>query len=76
MAKEVIVYSSNTCPHCVTAKEYLTEKGVSFIEKNIQTDAEARKELMQKGIMAVPVLVIDGETIVGFDKNRVDELLG
>lgn len=76
MAKEVIVYSSNTCPHCVTAKEYLTEKGISFIEKNIQTDPEARKELMKKGIMAVPVLVIDGETIVGFDKNKVDELLG
>lgn len=76
MAKEVIVYTSNTCPHCITAKEYLTEKGIVFTEKNIQTDPSARKELMEKGIMAVPVVVIDGETIVGFDKNRVDELLG
>lgn len=33
MAKEVIVYSSNTCPHCVTVKEYLSDKGVAFTEK-------------------------------------------
>ncbi len=76
MEKEVIVFTSNTCPHCHTVKEFLSEKGVEFIEKNIQTDAEARKELMKKGIMAVPVVEIDGETIVGFDRDRIEELLG
>ncbi|SNR98726.1 Glutaredoxin-like protein, YruB-family [Anaerovirgula multivorans] len=76
MSKEVVVFTSNTCPHCVTAKEYFKEKGIEFTERNVQTDPEARKELMQKGIMAVPVVVIGGETIVGFDKNKVEELLG
>lgn len=73
---KVKVYSSNTCPYCVTAKEYLNEKGIEFEEKNVQTDAAARKELMEMGHMGVPVLVIDDEEIVGFDKNRIDNALG
>ncbi len=73
--KNVLVYSSNTCPYCTLAKNYLEEKGVSYTEKNVQTDKEARNELMQMGHMGVPVLVIDGEEIVGFDKDKIDELL-
>lgn len=76
MSKEVIIYTSNTWPHCHTAKEYLSEKGVEIIEKNVQEDPAARKELMKKGIMAVPVIVIEEETIVGFDKGKIDSLLG
>ncbi len=56
-------------------KEYLSEKGVQFNEKNIQTDGAARKELMKKGIMAVPVVQIGEEVIVGFDRERLEELL-
>lgn len=72
---KVLVYSSNTCPYCTLATDYLEEKGIDYIEKNVQTDQEARKELMDMGHMGVPVLVIDGEEIVGFDKNKIDELL-
>lgn len=71
----VTVYTSSTCPHCVTAKDYLKEKNVEFVEKNVQTDAEARKELIKMGHMGVPVIVIDGEEIVGFDKARIDSLI-
>ncbi|WMM24379.1 glutaredoxin family protein [Tissierella sp. MB52-C2] len=71
----VIVYTSNTCPYCVSAKDYLTEKGIDYTEKNVQTDKDARKELMAMGHMGVPVLVIDDEEIVGFDKEKIDELL-
>ncbi|MFA5522845.1 MAG: glutaredoxin family protein [Tissierellales bacterium] len=71
----VIIYSSNTCGYCTLAKEYLQEKGVSYEEKNISTDPIARKELMQKGYMGVPVIVVNGEEIVGFDKARLEELL-
>ena len=74
MAK-VKVYSSNACPHCVTAKNYLNDKGIEFEEKNVQTDPEARKELMAMGHMGVPVLVIDGEEVVGFDQDKIDKLL-
>ncbi len=74
MAK-VTIYTSNTCPYCVSAKNYLEEKGVEYIEKNVQTDKEARKELMAMGHMGVPVLIINGEEVVGFDKAKIDTLL-
>lgn len=74
MAK-VIVYSSDTCPHCVSAKEYLKEKGVEFEEKNVSKDVNARNELIEMGHMGVPVIVVDGEEIVGFDKARIDLML-
>ena len=71
----VTIYTSNTCRYCTLAKEYLNEKGVSYEEKNIQTDPSARKELMQKGHMGVPVIIVNGEEIAGFDKARLEELL-
>ncbi|CAK7087264.1 glutaredoxin family protein [Tissierella carlieri] len=71
----VTVYTSNTCPYCVSAKDYLKEKGIDYTEKNVQTDKDARKELMAMGHMGVPVLVIDGEEVVGFDKEKIDNLL-
>lgn len=71
----VVVYTSNTCPYCVSAKDYLKEKGVEYVEKNVQTDKEARKELMDMGHMGVPVILIDGEEIVGFDVDKIDSLL-
>ncbi|MTI69348.1 MAG: glutaredoxin family protein [Firmicutes bacterium] len=71
----VTIFTSNTCPHCISAKEYLNDKGINYKEKNVQTDPNARKELMKKGYMGVPVIIVDGEEMVGFDKNRLDELL-
>lgn len=71
----VVVYTSNTCPYCTLAKNYLNEKGIEFTEKNVQTDKEARKELMNMGHMGVPVVVVDGEQVVGFDKEKLETLL-
>ena len=76
MSKKVVVFSSNTCGYCTMAKEYLTEKGVSFEERNVSNDIEARKELMSKGFMGVPVIYVEDEVIQGFDKAKLDELLG
>ena len=72
---KVTVYTSNTCHYCTMAKDYLKEREVDFEEKNVQTDKEARNELMAMGYTGVPVICIDDEQIVGFDKNRLDELL-
>lgn len=72
---KVTIFTSSTCPHCKTAKDYLKEKGVEFEERNVQNDPEARKELIQKGYMGVPVIVVGDEEIQGFDKARLDELL-
>lgn len=72
---KVIVFTSDTCPHCVTAKSYLKEKGIEFEEKNIK-ETENRKKLISMGFMGVPVILIDDEAISGFDKNKIDSLLG
>lgn len=71
----VTVYTSSTCPHCTSAKEFLRGKGVDFTEKNVTTDPTARKELIKKGYMGVPVIIVDEEEMVGFDKNRLEQLL-
>lgn len=74
--EKITVYTSNTCPYCTMAKDYLKEKGIEFEEKNVQNDAQARTELMEKGYSGVPVIVVGDEEIVGFDKARLDTLIG
>jgi len=73
--KKVVIFTGNTWPYCHTAKEYLSQKGINFEERNINEDPNARKELIQRKIMGVPAIFVDDEIIVGFDKNRLDELL-
>lgn len=74
--KNIKIYTSNTWPHCHTAKAYFAEKNLQFEEKNVSTDMGARKELISKGFMGVPVIYVDDEAIVGFDKAKLEELLG
>lgn len=72
----VILYTTDTCPFCHKAKDYLEEKGVDFTVKNVQHDSEARKEFIAKGHAGVPVIVIGEEEVVGFDQAKIDSLLG
>ena len=75
MAK-TIVYSTETCPWCTVAKDFLKENNIEFEAKDVAEDEAAKGELMQKsGQMAVPVLDIDGTIIVGFDKDAISKAL-
>ncbi|WP_300346541.1 glutaredoxin family protein [Clostridium sp.] len=72
----VKVYSTNSCPWCVKAKQYLKSKNVEFEDLNVQTDMEAREDMLKKSKqMGVPVLDINGTIIIGFDKNAIDTAL-
>ena len=72
----VIVYSTPTCPYCVLAKEYLQSKGVEFVDYDVSTNRPKAIEMIKKSEqMGVPVLDIEGEIIVGFDKPRIDAAL-
>ena len=74
--KKVIVYTTTWCPYCQSAKEYLTQKGVSYEERNAETDMHAREELVQKsGQTGVPVLDIGGKIVVGFSAQEIDQAL-
>ena len=75
--KKVVIYSTPTWPHCGRAKEYLSQKGISYVEYNVAQDREKAKEMITKsGQMGVPVIIIDDKDIVvGFNKVKLDELL-
>jgi len=72
----VIVYSTNNCPWCVKAKEYLTSVGVKYESVDVSTDKEAAAEMVQKTRQrAVPVTKIGDRYIVGFDKDALNSAL-
>jgi glutaredoxin-like YruB-family protein len=72
----VKIYTTPTCPYCAMAKAFLNEHGVPFVEKNVAGDRAAATEMMQKsGQMSVPVLDINGEVIVGFDRDAIKKAL-
>ncbi|MFH1972558.1 MAG: glutaredoxin domain-containing protein [archaeon] len=75
--KKVIVYSTPTCPYCVLAKDFLKEHNIEFEEINVAQDQEKARAMVEKsGQMGVPVIEIDGEMVIGFDKDKIKELLG
>ena len=70
------VYSTESCPWCVKAKQYLKSKNIEYIEVNVGEDMEGREEMIKlSGQMGVPVINIDGKIIVGFDKMAIDEAI-
>lgn len=73
--KNIEIYTSNTCPQCTNAKEYLKSNGFEYIEHNISKDSNARKELIKRGYMSIPVIIIEGEHVLGFDLPRIKHLL-
>jgi glutaredoxin-like YruB-family protein len=70
------VYTTPTCPYCKLVKDYLKEKGISFTEIDVAADAEAAKDIVKlSGQMGVPVIDVDGQVIVGWNKSALEEVL-
>lgn len=70
------IYTTQTCPYCVMAKDYFKQKGVQYEEFDVSSDEKAREELMKKSNqMGVPVIDIDGAVIVGFNRAEIDKAL-
>jgi glutaredoxin len=57
-------------------KEFLHQRGIEFTEKDVTANEQAFGELEAKGFFATPVTVIDGEAVVGFNRARLEALLG
>ena len=73
---EIKVYSTPNCPYCKMVKEYLSSKGISYQSFDVSQDKAALEEMVRvSGQMGVPVTVINGEVVVGFDRNQIDSLL-
>ena len=75
--KPVAIYTTETCGYCKMAKEFFQKHNVEFQEFDVGKDLAKRQEMIEKsGQMGVPVITIDGEVVVGFNKPRLQELLG
>ncbi|MCK4994949.1 MAG: glutaredoxin family protein [Candidatus Omnitrophica bacterium] len=73
---EVKIYSTPTCPYCTMAKQYFFSKGIAYESVDVSTDKAKADEMVKlSGQMGVPVIVVDGNVITGFDQPKIDALL-
>lgn len=73
---KVKVYTTPTCPWCKVAKQYLEDKKIEFEEYNVAIDHDKAIEMVNKsGQRSVPVLDIDGNIIIGFDKEAINKII-
>ena len=74
---KVLVFTTPTCSWCQRAKAYLRQQNIRFREIDVSRDAAAARDLVRRtGQTGVPVIEIDGRPIVGFDRPKIDKLLG
>ena len=77
LMKKVSIYSTPSCHFCALAKEYFKQNNVPFENFDVSTDAAKRQEMIERsGQMGVPVIMIDDEIIIGFNKPLLAQLLG
>ncbi|MFH1401723.1 MAG: glutaredoxin domain-containing protein [Parcubacteria group bacterium] len=73
----VKIYSTPACPYCHTLKEFFKEKGIQFEEIDVSEDEKVKDDMIKRsGQMGVPVVEIDGQMIIGFDREKILNLLG
>lgn len=75
-APKVTIYSTPTCPYCRLEKDFFKENKIAFVEVNVAEDTQAAQEMIMKsGQSGVPVTLVDGKVVVGFDKPALKKLL-
>lgn len=73
---KIKVYSTPICPYCQTLKAFLEKNGFEYEDIDVSSNEEERKRMVEiSNQMSVPVVEIEGEVIVGFDKNKISKLL-
>ncbi|HBT38625.1 MAG: Uncharacterized protein XD58_0123 [Thermotoga sp. 50_1627] len=74
---KITIYTTPTCPYCARAKSYLRQLGFKFTEVDVSRDPRAAERLVKKtGQTGVPVIEIGNQTVIGFDKEKIDRILG
>ncbi len=73
---KVRIYTTTQCPYCHMAMEFFKKNGVKYEEINVENDEKAAEEMVEKsGQMGVPVIEIDGQIIVGFQRSALERAL-
>lgn len=73
---DVIVYTTDTCPYCTMMVDFLTRNDIPFEERNVTKQPEYVQELAELRTAGVPTSVVNGETVVGYQPQRILELIG
>ena len=74
---KVIVFSTPTCPHCNSAKRYLREHRIKFRDIDVSRDQKAAQDMVRRtGQGGVPVILVNNKPIIGFDRVKLNKLLG
>ena len=77
MAQNVTIYSTDTCTYCTMAKQFLKEHNIAYEDVDLGQNPDRIQEVVDKsGQRGVPVIEVDGEIIVGFDKHKLEKVLG
>jgi glutaredoxin 3 len=77
MAKNIIIYSTPACVYCKMAKDFLDKREIKYAERDVAVDLKAREEMKEKSQQSgVPVIDIDGEIFVGFNRADLEAVLG
>lgn len=77
MKAAIKIYTTPSCAFCKMAKEYFKSKGLSYEEYDVSKDIPRQKEMIEKtGQFGVPVLDINGKIVIGFDRPKINQLLG
>ncbi len=73
---KVIIFTTPTCSFCNAAKRYFREKNIRFKDIDVTRDQAAARDMMKRtGQTGVPVILINNQPIVGFDKPKINRLL-
>lgn len=73
---KVTIFTTPTCHFCKMAKVFFQNNGVDYEEHDVQADLKAREQMLREsGQMGVPVIKVDNEIVIGFDEERLRELL-
>jgi glutaredoxin 3 len=72
----ITIYSANWCAFCHAAKDYFDKLGLTYTDKDIESDPKFAQESIDKSNqMGIPVIDINGEIIVGFDRPKINAAL-
>ncbi|HID40524.1 MAG TPA: NrdH-redoxin [Calditrichaeota bacterium] len=74
---KVIIFTTPTCSFCNQAKRYFREKKIKFRDVDVSRDTKAATDMQRRtGQTGVPVILINNRPIVGFDKPKINQMLG
>ena len=77
MKKIVTVYTQPSCPPCKITKQFLDHHHITYLEKDVSLDKDARDKLVNElNSSTTPTVTIDSSVIIGFDLQKIEKILG